>query len=142
MRSIALKIANTSVRQARIDRYATMVRPIRSEADFRRARKYVSTLMDLEPRARTPEGKALEILATLVASYERKAFPPRATTPLEMIQFYMEQKDLAQSEFARLIGSNRASEFLSGRKTALSLNEIRKIRSAWKIPADFLIEHV
>jgi HTH-type transcriptional regulator/antitoxin HigA len=49
------------------------VRPIRTEADYRAAHKEIESSMTAA--ANTPEGRRLDVLATLVEAYERSHFP-------------------------------------------------------------------
>ena len=49
------------------------IRPIKSTQDYERALARVDELMDAEPD--TPEGDELDVLVTLVESYEAKHFP-------------------------------------------------------------------
>lgn len=49
------------------------IRPIRSEEDYREALRLAESCMDAG--AHTPEGDMLDILATLIEDYERKACP-------------------------------------------------------------------
>lgn len=61
------------------------IRPIRTAADYRRALREVSALVDLDPRRNSPEGERLEVLATLVEAWERKHYPIQAADAVEVI---------------------------------------------------------
>ena len=52
------------------------IKPIHTEDDYSEALRHIEMLMDAE--AGTPNGDLLEILATLVEAYERKAYPVTA----------------------------------------------------------------
>jgi HTH-type transcriptional regulator/antitoxin HigA len=113
------------------------IKPIHSETDYLESLARVEALMDAKPG--TPEGDELDILVTLVQAYEEKHFPIDAPDPVEFIKNVMDFLGLDQSEFARLLQSRpRASEILN-RRRPLTLGQIRRITSAWKVPADPLI---
>lgn len=93
--------------------------------------------MDAKPG--TPQGDELDILATLVEAYEESRYPVEAPDPVEFIKNVMEFLGLDQAEFGRLLKSRpRASEILN-RRRQLTLSQIRRTTTAWKVPADPLI---
>ncbi len=115
------------------------IRPIHTEEDCKAALKEISTLMDSDPYAGTPEGDRLDILATLVKAYEAKHVPIAAPDPVEAIKFRMEQSGLSVKDMEPLIGkSNRVYEVLN-RKRPLTLAMIRRLHRKLGIPAEVLI---
>lgn len=115
------------------------IRPIRNEADYKASLLEISTLMDLDPDAGSPDGDRLDILATLVQAYEAKHYPIDSPDPIEAIKFRMEQGGLSVKDLVPLIGnSNRVYEVL-GRKRALTLPMIRRLHKQLGIPAEVLI---
>lgn len=113
------------------------IKPIKSEADYVATMERIDTLFDARPD--TPGGDELELLILLVENYERLHFPIEAPDPVEFIKNVMEFKGLGQNELAVVLQSrSRASEILN-RKRPLTLWQIRKISTAWKLPADSLI---
>lgn len=115
------------------------IRPIRTNADYKAALKEVSALMDANPDLGTPEGDRLDILATLVQTYEAKHAPITAPDPVEAIKFRMEQSGLSIKDLEPIIGkSNRVYEVLN-RKRPLTLAMIRRLHRSLDIPADVLI---
>jgi HTH-type transcriptional regulator/antitoxin HigA len=113
------------------------VYPIRTESDHERAVSRISELMCAAPD--TPEGDELDVLATLVDSYEAKHHAMDAPDPVTAIEFRMEQLGLKRRDLEPLIGSRaRVSEVLTG-KRRLTLPMIRQVRSKLGISADVLI---
>jgi HTH-type transcriptional regulator/antitoxin HigA len=113
------------------------IRPIKSEQDYEHALARVDELMDAEPG--THEGDELEVLATLVESYEDKHFPIESPDPVEAILFRMEEMDLTRKDLEPYLGSrHRVSEVLN-RKRELSLNMIRRLHEGLGIPIENLI---
>lgn len=118
----------------------TALKPIRTDADYKRATEMLETLWDAEPNS--PEADQLEILGMLIDQYESQNIAISSPDPVETVLFYMEQNGLDRSELGKVLGSrSRASEFLN-HKTSLSLTQIRKLNEAWNIPADILIQPV
>jgi HTH-type transcriptional regulator/antitoxin HigA len=113
------------------------IRPIRSDCDHAEALARIDALMAAE--AETPEGDELEILAVLVAAYEETRWPIDPPDPIAAIRFHMEQNAYRQADLAAIIGSaSRASEILNGRRP-LTIEMIRRVHAAWKIPLESLI---
>lgn len=114
------------------------IRPIKTPADYKAALKIVESLMDA--RADSPEGDRLDVLVTLIESYERKHFPMDLPDAATAIRFRMEQQGLTAKDLQPMIGrSNRVYEVLNG-KRGLTLAMIRKLHLELNIPAESLIE--
>ena len=107
-----------------------------TEKDYQKALKRIANLMDAE--LSTPEGDELEILAILVERYEEETYPIDAPDPISAIKFRLEQLGMEQTDFAKIVGSNRASEILNGQR-AISLSLIKKIHNELKIPYENLL---
>jgi HTH-type transcriptional regulator/antitoxin HigA len=113
------------------------IRPIRSKADYRAALKEIEGLMNAG--AGTPQGRRLDVLATLVEAWEKKHFPMDLPDPVEAIKFRMEQSGLGARDLVPMIGRlNRVYEVL-GRKRALTLPMIRALHEKLDIPSESLI---
>lgn len=114
------------------------ISPIKTDADYRAALKEVELLMTAEPNM--PEGEKLNILATLIETYERKHFLLDLLEPVEAIKFEIEQKELTIKDLEPMIGkSNRVYKVLN-RKRALTLRMIQKLHQELGIPAESLIK--
>ena len=113
-----------------------MLKPIKNRKDHKAALARIDALM--EAAAGTPDAAELEVLGILVERYEAQAFPMRLPTPLDAIQFAMEQRGYSQADLGRVLGSrSRASEIMKGKR--LSVAQIRRLHEAWRIPAAALI---
>jgi HTH-type transcriptional regulator / antitoxin HigA len=116
------------------------IRPIRSNQDHRDA------LAEIEACWGAPEGSEdgdrLDVLVTLVETYEAKRWPIESQEgfdPIDVLHYAIDELGHSQSELAELLGSrSRASEILA-RRRALTVEMIHKIGEAWKIPADLLV---
>jgi HTH-type transcriptional regulator/antitoxin HigA len=113
------------------------IKPIKTEADYRHALKRIDSLMDA--KFGTPQGDELDILTILIEKYEEDKFPIRAPDPISAIKFRMEQLGMDQTDFAKIVGANRASEILSGRRS-ISISLIKTIHIELGIPYESLLD--
>ncbi len=117
------------------------LRPIRSENENELAAQICHELLDKFGSLSALERDYLEILSILVERYESKWNEEKNITPRALLKFLMEQNSLSQSDLIPELGSSsRASEFLSG-KRELSLTQILKLASRFKLsPAAFILK--
>ena len=112
------------------------VRAIHNDADYAWAMQEVRQYFDNEPAPGSADGDRFEILLQLIKGYEDK-FPIPAADPIDVLQFAIESMGRTQADLAKLIGRNRASEILN-RQRPLTLEMIRVISAAWKLPVEAL----
>ena len=113
------------------------IRPIRTEADYEATLAEVELLMDAEPGS--PDSDRLDVLATLVAAYEKKHYPIPPPDPIAAIEYEMEKRGLSRHDLEPALGgSGRVSEILN-RKRPLTLKMIREVRTRYGIAADILV---
>ena len=111
------------------------IRPIRSAADHATTMKRIEKIFGAKPG--TPEADELEVLATLVAGYERSAMRPPSA--LDAIRFRLAQAGLANRALEPLLGSrSRVSEIMSG-KRELTPAMMRALHVQLGIPAESLL---
>lgn len=116
------------------------IRPIRTEKDYDWALTGIAPYFDNLPEKGTPDADRFDVLADLIAAYEAKHHAIEPLNPVDLIATYMDEQGLNRSDLAKVVGStSRASEFLN-RKRPLTLSAIQKIASAWRLPADALIQ--
>lgn len=114
------------------------VRLIKTDADYEAAMAEIDDIFDDLPEPGTPEGDRFELLTLLVAHYEDRHFPIPATDPIDLLRFAMTDMGHSQAELALLFGSrSRASEVMN-RKRPLTLDMIREVSGAWKLPLEAL----
>jgi len=112
------------------------IRPIRTDEDHEAALREIEALWGAEEG--TDAGDRLDVLATLVETYESRRWPIEALDPVRAIEAAMEMNGYTRAELAALIGQSRATEIL-GRHRALTLPMIRKIAGAWHVPEKVLV---
>lgn len=114
------------------------IKPIKTESDYKAALQEVESLMSAT--INTPGGDKLDVLATLIESYEKKRHPILPPEPIEAIIHQMESQGLSRKDLEPVLGSRaRVSEILN-RKRSLSLNMIRKLQKNLGISAEILIK--
>jgi HTH-type transcriptional regulator / antitoxin HigA len=113
------------------------IRPIKTEQDYAEAINRIEELWGAEKDS--PDGDELDILVTLVESYEMKHYPIAPPDPIDAIKFRMEQMGMTNADMIQYLGSqSRVSEVLN-RKRRLSLGMIKSLYKELKIPADILL---
>ena len=114
------------------------IKPIKTEADYQSALKEIEILFGAEPG--TPKGDQLDILITLVETYEEERYSIPVPDPIEAIYYYMESRGLTRTDLEPFIGSRaRVSEILN-RKRTLTLSMIQRLHEHLGIPAEVLVQ--
>ena len=113
------------------------IRPIKTEQDYNTSIRRIEVLWG--SKKDTPKGDELDLLVTLVESYEMKHYPIAPPDPIDAIKFRMEQMDMTKADLVQYIGSqSRVSEILNG-KRKLTLGMIKSLYKGLRIPADILL---
>lgn len=117
-----------------------MIKLIKTAKEHGAAVERISKLMKDDPATGTPAGDELEVVAHLVADYEKKHHDIGLPDPLSAIRFRMEQQGLRAKDLALYLGGrNRVSEVLAG-KRALTVPMIRRLHNELGIPAEVLVQ--
>ena len=113
------------------------IRPIKTEEDYNTSIHRIEVLWGA--KMDTPQGDELDLLVTLVESYEMKHYPIAPPDPVDAIKFRMEQMGMTKADMVQYIGSqSRVSEILNG-KRKLTLGMIKSLYKGLRIPADILL---
>lgn len=113
-----------------------IIKPIRTEEDYEVTLKRIDELIDSIPN--TPEFDELDVLVTLVESYEEKHYFIEAPDPISAIKFRMEQENLKQKDLIPIIGDSAiVSKVLKGQRK-LTVEMIRNLHEQLKIPFESL----
>jgi len=112
---------------------------IKTREDHAEAFQQLDALMARNPAVGTADGNELELLAHLIAEYEKQNHDLGFPSPLEAIRFRMEQQGLNPKDLVQYLGSpSKVSEVLNG-KRPLTLAMIRRLHDGLGIPAEVLI---
>src|SRR6266851_4477893 len=113
------------------------LKPIRTKADYRKGLAEIERLWGA--KSGTQEGDRLDILATLIDTYEAEHYPIDPPDPIEAIKFRMEQQGLTRKDLEGILGTRtRVAEVLN-RRRSLSINMIRRLHDQLGISAEVLI---
>ena len=114
------------------------VKPIRTDDDLKRAMARIDEIFFAEPG--TPESDELDVLARLVESYESEHYPMGTPSPIDAIEFEMDQRNLTRCDLIPYIGSGAmVSEVLSGERD-ITMAMARALHKHLKIPAEILLQ--
>lgn len=113
------------------------IKPIKTEQDYQNSLDRIEELWGAKKDS--IEGDELDLLATLVESYEMKHYPIAPPDPIDAIKFRMEQMGLTNTDLVKYLGSqSRVSEVLN-RKRNLTLKMIKTLYQELRIPAEVLL---
>jgi len=113
------------------------IRPIKTEQDYTLAIKKIEELWG--SKRDTRNGDELDLLVTLVESFEMKHYPIAPPDPIDAIKFRMEQMGMSKEDMVKYLGSqSRVSEILN-RKRKLTLKMVKSLYKGLKIPAEILL---
>jgi HTH-type transcriptional regulator/antitoxin HigA len=88
------------------------------------------------------EVEAIELLTLLVERYEQEHYAVPAADPASVVRFLIEQQNLTQRDLVPQFGSESAvSMFLAGHRN-LTIEQVRKLSTRFKLPADVFIPRV
>ena len=116
---------------------AIEVKPIRTEADYEAALDEVAALWGAA--SGTEDGDRLDVLATLIDSYEARHHPIDPPDPVEAIKFRMEQQGMTRKDLEEVIGTRTRIAEVLNRKRGLSIGMIRRLHDRLGISAEVLI---
>ena len=114
------------------------VTPVRTETDYQTALARIDALMDAA--AGSPEGEELDVLVDLVTLYEDRRDALGYPSPVEAIEFRMDQQGLRARDLVPFIGSRaKVSEVLAG-KRGITMSMARALHRHLGIPAEVLLQ--
>lgn len=117
-----------------------MERLIKTEVDYDNALAIIDGLMCAEPD--TEDAERLEYWSKLVEIYEEEHYPIPKPTPLEAVEFAMDQQGLSRRDLEPFMGSKGVvSEVLAG-KRRLTLDMIHALHAGLGIPLDTLAQEM
>jgi len=112
------------------------IKPIRTPEDYENTLNRIDELMDAIPN--TDEFDELEVLTTLVESYEEVHYKIEAPDPISAILFRMEQEGLKQKDLIPILGDKAiVSKVLNGQRK-LTTDMIKNLHEQLKIPFESL----
>ena len=115
------------------------IKPIHTEQDYQTSLQRIEQLFENDLENNTQAQDELEVLTTLIESYEAKHYAMPASNPIDALFFIMDQKSLNRKDMEQYLGSkSRVSEVLNG-KIHLSMKQVVKLHKGLGIPYGSLI---
>lgn len=116
-----------------------IIKPIKTEADYKAALVEIDRLLDLNPEPGSELDDRLEVITTLVHAYEQVHHPIAEPDPIEALKYIMEVKGLKNKDLEPYIGpKSRVSEILN-RKRYFTLQQINNLHKAFQLPLEIFI---
>jgi len=110
---------------------------IKTDEEYENTLARIEQIMDAEPN--TPEGEELELLSMLVEKYEKETYPLPEADPIDVIQYYMEQRGLKAKDLIGIIGDKAIVSKIMNRERKLNLKMVRNLHQKVKIPYSLLM---
>ncbi|MDR6584755.1 transcriptional regulator [Herbaspirillum sp. BH-1] len=115
------------------------LRPIRSDDDYDRAVTTLNQLLDAGAgNEKHPLADLVDTLGSLIAEYDDKHFPLQQVSPVDVLQFLMEQHQLTQSDLPEIGSQGVVSEILRG-KRELNLRQVKALAQRFGVGASVFI---
>lgn len=111
---------------------------IKSEAEYEKVLARIEEIMDA-PQG-TPQGEELELLSLLVEKYEETSFPLPKADPIDVIQYYMEQRGLKYKDLISIIGDKTLVSKIINRERKLNLRMVKNLHDQMNIPYSLLLQ--
>lgn len=117
----------------------TMIKSIiKTDTEYESVLARIEEIMDALPN--TPEGDELELLSVLVEKYENEKYPLPEADPVDVIQYYIEQRGLKAKDLVGIIGDKAIVSKVMNRERKLNLRMVRNLHQKAKIPYSLLIQ--
>ena len=120
----------------------TLPSVISSEAELERLTEEVDRLMtkgikqgELSPE----EERLLELLAVLIETYEDEHYPIPELSPIEVLKFLMEERELKQSDLLPIFGSSGITSEVVNGKRSISKEQAKKLAKYFKVSVELFI---
>lgn len=106
-------------------------------------KEYEESIQRIDKLFHAPEGslesQELQLLVVLVQQYENVHFPLEEVDPIEAIEVRMQELSLSRKDLEPYLGDKSVVSKILNRKRELTLDMVRRLHTALRIPADVLI---
>lgn len=111
---------------------------IKTEPEYEKVLARIDEIMDAQ--LGTPEGEELELLALLVEKYEETNFPLQEADPIDVIEYYIEQRGMKYKDLVGVIGDKSLVSKIINRERKLNLRMVKSLHDHMKIPYALLLQ--
>lgn len=115
-------------------------RPIDSEEEYQRQLEIVDALMSRPEELLSPEENTLlETLTTFIEKYEEEHYPIPEASPVEVLKFLLEDREMKPADLANLLGGrSRVSDILNGKRN-ISKAQAKSLADFFKVSVELFI---
>jgi HTH-type transcriptional regulator / antitoxin HigA len=118
-----------------------MIKPIKTEEQYEETLERIYHLLQIHPQPQTEKGDELEVLVTLVESYEAIHYPMSTSDPIAYLKNKIAQNGLKQMDLIPFIGDKTMVSKVLNKKRELTLSMIKRLSKGLNIPVARLIGH-
>lgn len=112
----------------------------RNEKEYERLLHFVDELMQFSRHKKDERiTSLLELVAQNIEEYESKRYQTKHPTPIEMLEFLMEQHGLEQDDLPEVGSQSLVSKILSGERK-LTVEHIKKLSARFHVSPSVFIE--
>ena len=130
---------NTEKYASVVAEYDCAPKMIESEREYRGCSDALERLLFPARKLSREEDALAKLLIHLIGLYEDRAVAPPKTSPREILQHLMEQRQLKQRDIVAVFGTaSIVSEILSG-KREINAKQARRLADFFSVPADLFI---
>ena len=115
----------------------TVYKLIETEKEYEEAINRIDEIFHAQEGSE--EAKELQLLVVLVQKYEDEKYPLEIPDPIEAIQARMEDLALTRKDLEPYLGDKTVVSKVLNRKRELTLEMIRRLHVALRIPAELLL---
>ena len=113
----------------------------RNDAEYEKLLNFVEELMATSRHVKKDERvtSLLKLVAKNIEEYEAHRFPTKSASPIEMLEFLMEEHGLGQSDLPEIGSQSLVSKILSGERQ-LTVEHIQKLSKRFGVSSSVFIE--
>ena len=115
-------------------------RPLHNAADYAAARQAIEPLVGFADRLTADQTDYIEAVSSFIEAYDQTRVKWPKGTPLDTLNFLLEQHNLTAADLSRLLGADRSlgPKILRGERR-LTVDHIRTLAKHWNIEPGLLL---
>jgi len=117
----------------------TIPQVIESDQELDRVEEIVTGLLKKGENLSPEEDKLLDLLSDLIEAYEDEHYPMPKSSPNDMLQFFMEDRGLKQSDLLPVFGSSGITSEVVNGKRSISKAQAKKLAEFFKVSVELFI---
>jgi HTH-type transcriptional regulator/antitoxin HigA len=112
----------------------------RSKSDYEKLLDFVEELMQVSRQTKDERvSSLLRLVAKNIEEYENRLFPTKQVSPLEILEFLMEEHSLGQGDLPEIGSQSLVSKILSGERQ-LTVEHIQQLSKRFGVSSSVFIE--